>query len=77
MRTHLCLSIRESLLRGESWVERKEEEEGRGGRFWAREELLRSCEELGNRGAAGQGWGGREGRKQRSRQGTVHQSHQS
>lgn len=43
----LSLSIRESLLRGESWVERKEEEEGRGGRFWAREELLRSCEELG------------------------------
>lgn len=47
MWTRLCLSIRESLLRGESWVERKEEEEGRGGRFWAREELLRSCEELG------------------------------
>ena len=44
--TCLCLSVRGSLLRGESWVERKEE--GReGGRFWAKEEPLRSCEELG------------------------------
>jgi len=29
--TCLCLSVRESFLRGESWVERKEEEEGREG----------------------------------------------
>lgn len=31
MWTCLCLSVRERLLRGESWVERKEEEEGKEG----------------------------------------------